>query len=76
MSRNQSQSIGSAVHHFNPYCTEDWLTMNGLIQIYIATTLTVTLTLRTNHRSVNVSLADGNRCCQGGLQYYWDVKCQ
>ena len=33
----------------NPYSTEDWLTMSGLIWIYIATTLTLTLTLCTNH---------------------------
>ena len=30
-SRIQSRSIGSAVHHFDPYTTEDLLTMNGLI---------------------------------------------
>ena len=44
MSGIRSRSIGSAVHHFNPYTTEDLLTMDGLIWIYIATTLTLTLT--------------------------------
>ena len=50
-SRNRSRSIGSAVQHFNPYTTEDLLTMDALIWIYIATTLTLTLTLTlcTNH---------------------------
>ena len=41
-SRIQSRSIGSAVHHLNPYTTKDLLTMNGLIWIYIATTVTLT----------------------------------
>ena len=44
-SRIRSRSIGSAVHHFNPYTTEDLLTIDGLIWIYIATTLTLTLTV-------------------------------
>ena len=50
-SRNRSRSIGSAVQHFNPYTTEDLLTMDVFIWIYIATTLTLTLTLTlcTNH---------------------------
>ena len=38
-SRIRSRSIGSSVHHFNPYTTEDLLTINGLIWIYMATTL-------------------------------------
>ena len=42
-SRIRSRSIDSVVHHFNPFSTEDWLTINGLICIYIATTLTLTL---------------------------------
>ena len=49
MSRIQFWSIGFAVPHFNPFTTEDLLSMNGLIWIYIATTLTLTLTLCTNH---------------------------
>ena len=48
-SRNRSRSMGSAVRHFNLYTTEDLLIMNGLSRIYIATTLTLTLTLCTNH---------------------------
>ena len=40
-----ARTISSAVHHFNPYTTEDLLTTNGLTWIYIATTLTLTVTL-------------------------------
>ena len=42
--RIRSRSIGFAVHHFNPYTTQDLRATNGLIWIYIATTLTLTLT--------------------------------
>ena len=41
-SRIRSRNIDSAMHHFNPYTTEDLLTMSGLIWIFIATTLTLT----------------------------------
>ena len=30
-SKIRSRSIGSAVHHFNPYTTEDLLKINGLL---------------------------------------------
>ena len=70
MSMIRSRSIGSAVHHFNPYPTENLLTITGLIWIYIATTPTLTLTLCTNHESVNVSLVDGNKCCYN-FTCYW-----